>query len=227
MNIGGYQPYSLCDYPGHIAVVVFTQGCNFRCPFCHNANLLAARGDASQLISQETILQRLSARRDKLDAVVVTGGEPTMQADLAQFLRQVRERGFHVKLDTNGSRPGVLAALFEARLLDYVAMDVKAPWSRYAELSGVKVHVEDLLESIRLIISSGVHHEFRTTAVGPLLDGSDLACIRAQIPSGSPYTVQPFRAQYALSAELRRSGSEREKTPLCYDSGRQGAHHYR
>ena len=115
MNIGGYQPCSLCDYPGHVAAVVFTQGCNFRCPFCHNAALLPLTPDAVPIISEASILQRLGARRRQLDAVVISGGEPTLQPDLESFLREVRSLALRVKLDTNGSRPDVLSELLEAR----------------------------------------------------------------------------------------------------------------
>jgi pyruvate formate lyase activating enzyme len=187
-----------------VAAVVFTQGCNYRCPFCHNSGLLATEVEAGRLLAPEAILAKLRARRGKLDAVVVTGGEPTLQADLAQFLEDVRTLGFLVKLDTNGSRPDVLAALFEARLLDYVAMDVKATWSRYKELAGVDVCVEDLQRSLKMIAGSGVPHEFRTTIVPALVKHEDIAAIREQCPGTSFFRTQQFRPERAVAAGLRR-----------------------
>lgn len=193
MNIGGYQPVSLCDFPGRVAAVVFTQGCNFRCPFCHNAALLPMQVDPGRLIPEQEILDRLRERRGRIEAVVVSGGEPTLQPDLPVFLRAVRRMELAVKLDTNGSRPEVLRALFGAGLLDFVAMDVKAPWAKYSVLAGVPVAVERIAESVRIIAGGSAPHEFRTTAAPRLLDEEDLAAIRAMIPPGSPHRIQAFR----------------------------------
>jgi len=193
MNIGGYQPVSLCDFEGHVAAVVFTQGCNFRCPFCHNAALLPIQPERGWLIPDQDVLDRLRLRRARIDAVVVSGGEPTLQPDLPDFLRAVSILGFAVKLDTNGSRPDVLTALFGDRLLDYVAMDIKAPWSKYESLAGVPMARDRIAESMRIIASSGVPHEFRTTVPPGLLAAGDLAAIRAMIPPGSRHKIQEYR----------------------------------
>lgn len=203
MKIGGYQPCSLCDFPGRVSAVVFTQGCNFRCPFCHNASLLPLTTAGEGLIPATDILERLERRRGQLDAVVISGGEPTLQPGLADFMHAIRKTGFRIKLDTNGSHPSTLAKLFEDRLLDYVAMDVKAPWPRYAELAGVPVDVECMVESMELIAASGIAHEFRTTAVSALLGAEDLSIVRAQIPRGSVYRVLPFRPRDVLDVRLR------------------------
>jgi pyruvate formate lyase activating enzyme len=203
MNIGGYQPCSLCDYPGHVAAVVFTQGCNFRCPFCHNPELLPLRSGARPLIPEAAILERLTRRRGQIDAAVISGGEPTLQPDLLEFLQAIRELGLKIKLDTNGSRPDVLTALFGARLLDYVAMDVKAPWPSYSKLAGVNVCENDLLKSVRLIVASKIAHEFRTTLVPVLMSDQDVAAIQIQIPDTSPFRTQPFRPERAFATWLR------------------------
>jgi pyruvate formate lyase activating enzyme len=202
MKIGGYQPCSLCDFPGQVSAVVFTQGCNFRCPFCHNAGLLPFAAPAERLISANELLERLTRRRGQLDAVVITGGEPTLQHDLADFLQRLRQMGFRVKLDTNGSRPEVLRDLIAAGLLDYVAMDLKSPWHKYEELAGMPVEVGRLRASLRLIAESGIPHEFRTTLVPALLSENDLAATRAQAPDGSPYRLQPFHPEHALDSHL-------------------------
>ncbi len=200
MKIAGYQACSFCDFPGCLAAVIFTQGCNFRCPFCHNASLLPANG---QLISNETVLERLQARRHQLDGVVITGGEPTLQDDLGDFLREIRRIGLRTKLDTNGSNPGRLHDLIEKHLLDFIAMDVKAPWDDYNRLAGVPVEVERLRESICLIVESGIAYEFRTTVVKPLLSDLDLDAIRSQIPPSCSHRMLPFHPEHALSPELR------------------------
>ncbi len=192
MKIGGYQSVSLCDFEGHVAAVVFTQGCNFRCPFCHNASLLPAEVDPAHLIPEEHVLDRLRLRHGFIDAVVVSGGEPTLQPDLPRFLRILRRMEFLVKLDTNGSRPEILRVLLREGLLDYVAMDIKAPWPKYGILAGVSVPTHSITESIRLIADSGLPHEFRTTLAPGLREDEDLVAIRQMIPAGSPHKTQPF-----------------------------------
>lgn len=202
MKIGGFQPCSFSDFPGHLAAVVFTQGCNFRCPFCHNARLLPTE---DVILSASAILHVLRARRRQLDGVVITGGEPTLQGDLSSFLAELRQLGLKIKLDTNGSRPEILQSLIEAGLLDYIAMDIKAPWKRYDQLAGLPVRVEHLRESMSLIVGSGIAHEFRTTVVTPLLAPADLRVIGSQIPKRSPYKTQPFRPEYAFAPALRQA----------------------
>lgn len=201
IKIGGFQPFTLSDFPGHVAAVVFTQGCNFRCPFCHNAVLLARAARQEDMVPETEVLGFLHARRGLLDGVVVTGGEPTLQPGLASFLKHAKSIGYKTKLDTNGSRPQVLAALIEEELLDYIAMDVKAPLDQYARLAGVPVPTRDLEESIALISWSRLPHEFRTTVVPALLTSQHVAAIRAILPSGSPHRVQRFIPENALDPE--------------------------
>lgn len=202
MKIGGFHPLSLSDYPGHVAAVVFAQGCNFRCPFCHNGGLLTMDIPYDKLISEGELFAHLQQRRDHLDGVVVTGGEPTLQAALLDFLWRIKNMGFAVKLDTNGSRPSIIRKLLTDGVVDYIAMDVKAPLHLYNKLCGVNVMIQRIEESIALISNSGVDHEFRTTFVESLLTEKDIDIIKSIIPSGSKYRLQEFRPEYALEPSL-------------------------
>jgi pyruvate formate lyase activating enzyme len=150
-------------------------------------------GDPATRVSEEDVVSVLRERRNKLGGVVVSGGEPTLQLALPRFLRRVKALGLDIKLDTNGSHPGVVRQLLKDRLLDYVAMDVKAPWSRYAALTGTCCDVDAVQASMALIASSGVPHQFRTTRVDPLLTEHEYGHIRTQIPQGSPHAWQAFR----------------------------------
>lgn len=193
LRIAGYVPCSLLDYPGRIAAVVFTQGCNWRCPWCHNLHLVEP-ARFGPVLETERVMAHLATRRGKLDGVVVTGGEPTLHGGLEVFLACVHALGFLVKLDTNGSRPAVLRRLLEAGLLDYVAMDVKAPLERYDVFAGVPVDTAAIAESMRLIAVSGVEHEFRTTVVPHLHTEADLAGVRALVARAPRHTLQTWRA---------------------------------
>lgn len=191
MKIGGLQKVSLIDYPGKVGAVVFTQGCNFRCPYCHNPELV----DPSlfrETIPEEDILAFLKARRGKLDAVTVTGGEPTLQDDLSSFLQKIKDLSFLVKIDTNGSRPAVIGLLIQKGLVDYFAMDLKGPLNKYEIITHSKITISDIKESIALITGSGVLHEFRTTLVASLLTGNDIMEIAKLIPSARRYVLQKF-----------------------------------
>ena len=204
MNLAGFVPLSLCDYPGRVAAVVFTQGCNYRCPWCHNGHLVPLAGDPSRRIGEDEVLSTLTERRNRVGSLVVTGGEPTLQLALPRFLRRVKALGLDIKLDTNGSRPDVARQLLKERLLDYVAMDIKAPWSKYAALTGdACCNVAAVQASLALIATSGVPHAFRTTRVDPLLSEQEYGDIRTQIPQGSPHAWQSFRAAFSREPALR------------------------
>ena len=207
MRFGGFQPFTLSDFPGRTAAIAFTQGCNFRCPFCHNAALLPMLAPEERLIPERVILEHLHRRRGRLEGLVVTGGEPTLQQGLPAFLKKVRSLGFATKLDTNGSRPEELRDLLDEGLLDFVAMDVKAPPHKYALLSGASLPANVMEESMAIIAASGVAHHFRTTHVPDLLSAGDLQSIAAQLPAGSPHVIQRFRREYALDPALR-AGAE-------------------
>ena len=198
MRIGGWVPISLCDYPGRVASVVFTQGCNFRCPYCHNRALLPCVRDAQQLLDPELLLSKLHQRRQQISAVVVSGGEPTLQPELPAFLTSLKSQGLAVKLDSNGSRPELLAELIQGELIDFIAMDLKASFAEYSQLAGVLVDTRRVQRSLELIASSGLEHEFRTTVVPGLHQPGEVARCRALVPTGSPYRTQVFRPAPSL-----------------------------
>ena len=204
MKIGGLNKFSLSDYPGKIAVVVFTQGCNFRCPWCHNGSLIAVNVPGDLLIPEEKFFQFLEGRTNQLDGVVISGGEPTIQPDLSTFIYQIKAKGFLVKLDTNGSQPQVLHRLLQEELIDFITMDIKAPLDIYDRLTGVDTPISRIKESIELIANSNVTHEFRTTVVEPLLSAEDVQTIRKLVPAGSTYRLQKFRPEHAIDQALRK-----------------------
>ena len=165
MIIGGFQPFTLSDFPGHVAAIVFTQGCNWRCSYCHNRSLLKMRRPGQELIPESHVLDVLRRRRNELEGLVITGGEPTIQKDVARFMHEVRRLGLAIKLDTNGSRPSVIVQLLEEGLLDYIAMDIKAPLDDYKSVVRRPVDIGALQTSMELIKNSGIRHEFRTPMV--------------------------------------------------------------
>lgn len=222
MNLAGFVPLSLCDYPGHVAAVVFTQGCNFRCPFCHNGHLLSSTSDPATRIDEDQVLAVLAERKSRLGGVVVSGGEPTAQTDLPHFLRRLKALGLAVKLDTNGSQPAMLRALLAEHLLDYIAMDMKAPWGKYATLAGLACDVDAVQASVELIAASGVPHLFRTTRVDPLLTAPDYLELQTQIPKASPHVWQPFRAAFSHDPSLRPASAFNPRSPALRESARSG-----
>ena len=162
MKIGGLIKFTLIDYPGRVAAVVFTQGCNFRCRYCHNPELVYPHL-LQEPMPQEEVMSFLRRRQGTLEGMVVTGGEPTLQPDLLDFLAAVKSLGYFIKLDTNGAKPDVLQAVIEKKLVDYIAMDLKAPLEKYAVITGVSCDVRVLQRSMKLIQDSGLEYEFRTT----------------------------------------------------------------
>lgn len=174
VNIAGLQKMTLLDFPGKVACTVFLSGCQFRCPYCHNSELLV--GDVPTLMSGEEFLDFLSSRKGLLDAVCVSGGEPTLQAGLPAFLGEIKKRGFAVKLDTNGARPQVLKSLVADGLVDYVAMDIKNSPSRYAATVGLTQYdISAVEESAAFLMTGAVPYEFRTTVVAELHDDESIA----------------------------------------------------
>ena len=193
MRIGGLQRLTLIDYPGKMAAVVFTQGCNFRCPFCHNPQLVIPH-KFEQPIPEEDVLDFLRSRCHYLQGVVVSGGEPTLHRDLIEFLEKIKSMNYLIKLDTNGSRPKVLEDIIRLKLVDYLAMDVKTSFQNYIQAVGVQFQVERIKRSIALILHSGIAHEFRTTAVKSLCSREDFLEIRGYIKEAYKYRIQKFRA---------------------------------
>ncbi len=189
MRIGGLQKLTLLDYPGRVACTVFLSGCNFRCPFCHNTPLVIGTGEN---ISEETFFRFLDTRQGLLDGVAVTGGEPLLQPALEPFLRHIRERGFAVKLDTNGAFPARLEALMEAGLVDYVAMDIKNCPEKYEITAGVPVNLQDIRHSASLLMQGSTDYEFRTTVVDELHEPADFEVISAWLSGAKRYFLQEF-----------------------------------
>ena len=193
MRFSGFQKLTLLDFPGRAAATAFSPGCNFRCPFCHNARLVLPDG-AEESVAPEEILAYLRRRRGLLDGLCLTGGEPTLQADLAGFCREVKSLGLLVKLDTNGSRPDTVRRLIEAGLIDYVAMDVKNGRERYAETAGVpSLDLGPVEESVALLKEGRVDYEFRTTVVREFNDKNSFYGVADLISGAKKYYLQAFK----------------------------------
>lgn len=194
LRLAAWQPSSMLDWPGRMATTVFLRGCPFRCAYCHNPDLIAPGEDADVA----ALLEHLERRAGWVDGVAITGGEPTSDPGLVPFLRALRELGLPAKLDTNGSRPDVLARIVDERLVDMVAMDVKTVPERYDALTGVPGSADAVLASVRLVLGSGIPHEFRTTAWPGALTLDDFPRIAASLAGGQRYVIQQFRAERTL-----------------------------
>lgn len=203
MRIGGLQKYSLIDYPPRISCVLFTSGCNFHCPYCHNPEL-SAPGPNAAALEMEQVFSFLSARRKYLDAVVISGGEPTLHPDLPGLCRDIKSMGLLLKLDTNGSRPDMIARLTEERLVDYIAMDIKTAPDRYAPLICEHIDPGVICESAEMILHAGVAHEFRTTCVKPLIDEAAVESIAGLIRGADLHAIQRPRTRNVLCPEFFR-----------------------
>lgn len=201
MKICGFQKTTLLDFPEHVAATVFTGGCNFRCPFCHNAGLVLSP-DKQESITEEEVLSHLRKRRGLLTGVCITGGEPTLQRDLEGFIRQLKEIGYAVKLDTNGYRPDILWKFLEDGLLDYVAMDVKASVANYAVATGCrKIDVSRIEESIAILKSCRIPYEFRTTVVDGIHSVEEFESIGRLLEGSRVYFLQDFEESENMMQE--------------------------
>lgn len=201
MIVGGLNKCSLIDYPGKIGAVVFTYGCNFNCPYCHNAGLVNDGGPETRY-DDEAIFAFLKKRVGRLDAVVVSGGEPCLHSDLPDFIRPIKEMGYLVKLDTNGSRPAMLSSLLEQKLVDYVAMDIKADPAAYMPLISRRPVEKEIRESVATILHSGLPHEFRTTCTSPFIDEGALETITGLIEGAELYALQEFNPKHTLNPDF-------------------------
>jgi pyruvate formate lyase activating enzyme len=205
MQFGGFNKYTLIDYPGKIACMVYTIGCNFRCPYCHNPGLIDETVD--ERFEEENILAYLEKRRNLIEGVVITGGEPTMHSELPEFIRVVKDMGFAVKLDTNGTNTEMLASLLNDSRLDYVAMDMKAPLAKYSQTVARPVDTVAIKRSIDILISSGIEYEFRTTVVKALLSTEDIEEICKEIRGAKKYFLQKFVSSKILNSQFKRKVS--------------------
>ena len=199
MKIGGIQKVSLIDYPGKISAVIFTRGCNFKCPYCHNPGLVFCSGNDMFPILENDVLLFLKSRIFRLQGVVISGGEPTLQPNLAEFLTKIRSLGYSIKLDTNGSRPDVIKQLIDNNLLDFIAMDIKAPIVKYGKICGVSINTDHIKSSIDIIIKSGITCQFRMTLAHPLVYMDDALAVQRLIPGHILY-LQPCRIEGVLDS---------------------------
>ena len=190
MNIQGFQKLTLLDFPGTIACIVFTGGCNFRCPFCHNSGLVLNPKENNNL--ERDVLRYLSERKNIIDGVCITGGEPLLQPDLIDFISTVKELGYKVKLDTNGYNPEKLKEILDLQLVDYVAMDIKSGERTYSKLCGVPIDFSRISKSIELLKESRIPFEFRTTAVKQLHTMEDFAEAAKLTQGADRYYIQKF-----------------------------------
>ncbi len=219
MEIATIVKCSFIDYPSKIAAVVFTPGCNLRCHFCHNRRIID--GDSVTCgTTQKEAIAWLETRHGLLDAVVISGGEPTLQTGLPEFIEEVRALGYLAKLDTNGTQPAVLAALLETGLLDYVAMDIKAPRDKYDAICGVPVDQSAIDESIALLMGGGIEYEFRTTVV-PLLTPDDLLAIGNRIRGAQAYVLQQYRELQPIGRPYDPHGALSPGPPAWLDAVQQ------
>ena len=205
MHISGLQKLTLLDYPNHLAAILFLDGCNFRCPFCHNSSLVLPEAhsiDEEDIYSEEEILQFLKKRTGLLDGVCISGGEPTLYPELPAFISRIKDLGYHIKLDTNGTNPEMLRVLCEKNLVNYVAMDIKAGRTNYAKVAGIRMHqdgstvpalLEQVMRSVGILKNSSIDYEFRTTAVQGLHTIADFEDISKWLAGCKNYYLQSFR----------------------------------
>jgi len=213
LKISGLQKLTLLDFPGHTACTVFTSACNFRCPFCHNASLVECRN--TDEIPEEEFFSFLEKRHGILDGVAITGGEPTLQPDLLEFIKKIHDAGFKVKLDSNGYLPEKLAEILSSGFVDYVAMDIKSSPENYAKAAGLKrIDLSKIERSIGTIKNSGIEYEFRTTAVKGLHTSSDFLSIGNWLGDVQHYFIQRFTDSGDVLSDGYEAFSSEEMTSL-------------
>lgn len=202
MNIAGYQPLSLIDYPGVLSSIIFTQGCVFRCPYCHNPELIPLNGNPA--VKEKEIFDHLHKRKGVIEGVVITGGEPTLQKDLIPFIQKLKQLGLLIKLDTNGVHPEVVRKIIDDHLVNFFAMDLKQTWEKYPTITRTTndTTTKNCQETFRLIRDSGIQHEFRTTVCPGLHTEGDLLAIADMLPNGTHYSLQAIHYQKTLDPDL-------------------------
>lgn len=208
MRLAGLQKTSVIDFPDQISTVVFTQGCNFYCPYCHNSQLIPMKlPEGKELMPQEYFFDFLQQREALLDGVTITGGEPLLQPDLKEFMQKIKQDyNLLIKLDTNGSSSAKLKELLEAELVDYLAVDIKFSWSSYDQLAPERL-LSEIKKSVELIINSELDYEFRTTVVPGLHDIEEITDIARQLEGADKYFIQNFRPVNTLAPELKKQRS--------------------
>jgi pyruvate formate lyase activating enzyme len=215
MNFAGWQRSSLIDFPGKISTILFTQGCPFRCHFCHNPGLVLPAQFEKTSIHEDEVCSFLERRKGKLDGIVISGGEPTIHPKLIDFIQRVRAMGFAIKVDTNGILPDVIKTLLP--LVDYWAMDLKAPIENYEKVVGVSIDPSTITQSIHLLMKGPSRYEFRTTVVPSLHSPEDIEKMAQQIAGAERYVLQQFRPMVTLDPLLQQAKaySDDEMEKLC------------
>lgn len=204
IKIKDFLKSTLIDYPGEIAVTIFTGGCNFRCSYCQNPELIS---NNTSNIPEDIVFKHLNDRKKWLTGVCITGGEPCLQKDLSEFISKIKSMGFKVKLDTNGTNPALLKQLIDNKLLDYIAMDIKAPLDKYNSVTNVNVDINSIKKSVDLIKNSCIDYEFRTTIVPKLLSKEDLIKIFEWVKGAKKYYLQQFRPNVVLDKKYEKEKS--------------------
>ncbi len=202
MKIAGLQKLSLVDYPGLLSAVVFLEGCNFRCPYCYNIDLIDGKSELE--CPEEEVFEFLERRKNIVEAVVITGGEPTLHGSLEELIFKVRDLGYKIKLDTNGSDPRMLRELIKQRAVDYIALDIKTSPSKYERVCDLKEMKEKLLDSIGILLKGNVDHEMRTTCVPGIVEVEDFYKISKMVKGADKYFLQQFRSEQTFSPEYRK-----------------------
>ena len=203
LEIKGLQKTSLIDYPPYTSCVVFLAGCDFRCPFCQNPDLIL-NPEKLETVKQEDFLEFLKKRKKWLDAVCISGGEPTLYEDLPEFIKKIKDLGYKVKIDTNGNNPNAIEELINKKLIDYVAMDIKAPLDKYSKAANAKVDIENIKESVSIIKNSGVDYEFRMTSIPTLHDKDDFEKIGQWLKGAKAFFLQQFRNKICLDKSFEK-----------------------
>lgn len=202
MVISGLQKTTLIDYPGNIACTVFTYGCNFRCPFCHNPELVIK--SPAKVIEEREFFKFLKTRKNMLDGVVITGGEPFIHTDLLEFVKKIKNESFLVKIDTNGSFPERLEKLLKEKVVNYVAMDIKSGLEEYGNITGGFTDVKKILESIKILKNSNIDYEFRTTVVKGLHKKKNIEEIGKLLKGAKNFSLQNFKSGKSISNEFSK-----------------------
>jgi pyruvate formate lyase activating enzyme len=200
MKILGIVKASFIDYPKKASTVVFIGGCNFRCPYCHNPELVNEQGEE---LKQSDVLEFLQKRKKYIDGVVISGGEPTIHSELIPLIEEIKKLGYAIKLDTNGSNPEVIRKLINDRLIDYIAMDIKGPLSEYAKISNSKINIKDVDEAINLIKNSNIDYEFRTTICRELLSKAQVVEIGKYLDGAKRYALQAYNLKGKILDESK------------------------
>ncbi|MCG2696081.1 MAG: anaerobic ribonucleoside-triphosphate reductase activating protein [Candidatus Portnoybacteria bacterium] len=205
MKIGGLQKLTLVDYPGKVAATVFLIGCNFRCPFCQNYELVSPDVESgSDSILESDFFNFLDSKIGLIDGICITGGEPTINADLIDFIKKIKVKGFLVKLDSNGSNPEVLSEIINEKLVDFIAMDIKTSLDRYEKAINVKIDLNKIKKSVELIKTSGIDYEFRTTIVPGLVEKDDIEKIGQWLKGVKKFALQQFQNKKVLDKEFEK-----------------------